>query len=215
MSVTIKVRRDTAANWTSASPILSAGEFGYETDTGMIKIGDGTTSWATLSYDVVTIGGAQSITGVKTLTSPIFTGTPTYPAGSVPNAALAAEAWTAFTPNVYQGGVVSLSTAAGKKLVLGKLIVASINITANGAGTTGQIIIVRGLPESKEAGKPGGGWYSDASVQNYMVQCDWNSATEIVLVAGSSGPTDRFGVSPSMAVAANDQIHLMLVYEGA
>jgi hypothetical protein len=43
-------RRDTAANWTSVNPTLAAGEFGYETDTGKLKIGDGSTVWTSLDY---------------------------------------------------------------------------------------------------------------------------------------------------------------------
>jgi len=43
-------RRDTAANWTSEDPTLLAGEIGYETDTGYIKIGDGSTAWTSLAY---------------------------------------------------------------------------------------------------------------------------------------------------------------------
>jgi hypothetical protein len=46
----IKLRRDTAANWTSTNPILAAGEEGYETDTGSRKIGNGTTAWNSLDY---------------------------------------------------------------------------------------------------------------------------------------------------------------------
>ena len=49
----IQLRRDTAANWTTTNPTLAAGETGYETDTGKIKIGNGTTAWATLSYNNV------------------------------------------------------------------------------------------------------------------------------------------------------------------
>ena len=49
-SYRLAVRHDTAANWTSADPVLAQGEFGYETDTGKIKIGDSATSWASLSY---------------------------------------------------------------------------------------------------------------------------------------------------------------------
>jgi hypothetical protein len=52
MATKIQVRRDTAANWTSANPTLSDGEIGYETDTGYMKIGDGTTAWASLGYFV-------------------------------------------------------------------------------------------------------------------------------------------------------------------
>ena len=46
----LKLRRDAAANWTAADPILGSGEPGYETDTGAMKIGDGVTSWNTLAY---------------------------------------------------------------------------------------------------------------------------------------------------------------------
>jgi hypothetical protein len=42
--------RDTAANWTSNNPVLLAGEIGYESDTGNIKIGDGAKNWVTLPY---------------------------------------------------------------------------------------------------------------------------------------------------------------------
>ena len=50
MAVQIQLRRDTAANWTSANPTLALGEFGLETDTMLYKVGDGTTAWNSLSY---------------------------------------------------------------------------------------------------------------------------------------------------------------------
>ncbi len=54
MSITLtslmQQRRDTAANWTSNNPTLLNGEIGYETDTGYLKIGDGSTAWTSLGY---------------------------------------------------------------------------------------------------------------------------------------------------------------------
>lgn len=47
---TIKLRRGTAAQWTSANPVLALGEPGVETNTGSQKIGDGTTPWNNLPY---------------------------------------------------------------------------------------------------------------------------------------------------------------------
>lgn len=44
--------RDTAANLTSNNPTLEAGRPGYETDTGKLKIGDGSTAWTSLDYFV-------------------------------------------------------------------------------------------------------------------------------------------------------------------
>ena len=50
MATQLKLRRDTAANWIDADPTLAEGEPGFETDTGKLKIGDGTTLWSQLSY---------------------------------------------------------------------------------------------------------------------------------------------------------------------
>lgn len=50
MTQRIRIRRDIAANWTSVNPTLMLGEIGYETDTTKIKVGDGTTAWASLQY---------------------------------------------------------------------------------------------------------------------------------------------------------------------
>jgi len=68
-NVTIQLRRDTAANWTSANPTLASGEFGYETDTGNFKIGNGSTAWNSLNYNPVTLDATQTLKN-KTLTSP-------------------------------------------------------------------------------------------------------------------------------------------------
>ena len=58
MADVIQIRRDTAALWTSSNPTLSSGEFGYETDTGKIKIGDGSTAWTSLAYYTLATTGA-------------------------------------------------------------------------------------------------------------------------------------------------------------
>jgi hypothetical protein len=52
MAVTLQIRRGTAAQWTAANTVLAAGEQGYETDTGFIKVGDGTTAWTALAYAI-------------------------------------------------------------------------------------------------------------------------------------------------------------------
>jgi hypothetical protein len=46
----IKLRNDTAANWTAANPVLAAGEIGYETDTKQVKVGNGSSVWSSLEY---------------------------------------------------------------------------------------------------------------------------------------------------------------------
>ena len=75
MADLIQLRRDTAANWTSANPVLSQGEQGYETDTGKMKIGDGSTAWSSLAYfvdpssyaTVATTGAYSDLTGTPTI----------------------------------------------------------------------------------------------------------------------------------------------------
>jgi len=64
MATRMQQRRGTAAQWTSANPILAAGEIGFETDTGKFKIGNGSSAWASLTYfaDVsVLVDGAPEL----------------------------------------------------------------------------------------------------------------------------------------------------------
>ena len=59
---TIKLRRGTASEWTTADPILAAGEMGIETDTRKFKFGDGATNWNTLPYASTGGGGTGDVT---------------------------------------------------------------------------------------------------------------------------------------------------------
>lgn len=62
----VQVRRGTAAQWTSANPTLASGEWGYETDTGKVKIGNGSTAWNSLGYTGVgDIEGVTAGTGLS------------------------------------------------------------------------------------------------------------------------------------------------------
>lgn len=53
----IEFRRGTAAQWTTANPTLASGEPGFETDTGKMKIGNGSTIWTALAYSGGSGGG--------------------------------------------------------------------------------------------------------------------------------------------------------------
>lgn len=46
----IQLRRGTAAQWTAANPVLASGEIGVETDTGYMKVGNGTDLWTARPY---------------------------------------------------------------------------------------------------------------------------------------------------------------------
>ena len=75
-NATIKVRRDTAGNFTSNNPTLNQGEWAYETDTGKVKIGDGSTAWTSLGYitDVIaaitlSVSGTFTASALSALTT--------------------------------------------------------------------------------------------------------------------------------------------------
>ena len=70
MADRIQIRRDTAANWTSANPTLAQGELGVETDTLKFKVGDGSTAWNSVNYLITsTSGNVVSTDEVQTLTN--------------------------------------------------------------------------------------------------------------------------------------------------
>lgn len=56
--IQFQLRRGTAAEWSSANPVLAVAEMGVETDTKKFKIGDGTTVWNSLAY-----GGLSGMSG--------------------------------------------------------------------------------------------------------------------------------------------------------
>ena len=59
------LRKDTAENWQDKNPILSKGEQGLETDTGIMKIGDGVTAFNSLSDDNIYLPKSQAINFLK------------------------------------------------------------------------------------------------------------------------------------------------------
>ena len=69
MATKLQIRRDTAANWTSANPTLSAGEFGFETDTYKLKIGNGSSAWTSLAYYDDQISGLDSTAAIGLLSN--------------------------------------------------------------------------------------------------------------------------------------------------
>lgn len=50
MANKIQIRKDTASRWADVNPVLSQGELGLDTTVGKIKIGNGVSSWSSLSF---------------------------------------------------------------------------------------------------------------------------------------------------------------------
>jgi hypothetical protein len=151
----IEFRRGLAAGWTATNPVLAAGEPGFETDTGKLKIGDGATAWVGLAY----VGAG---TGITSLASSGGTIGITNPGGPVADLDLPASGVGAgsygdatHVPQVTIGadGIISAATAiaiAGGAANLTVLFdstlganAASIDTGANGiAQTTSHLIIL-------------------------------------------------------------------------
>jgi hypothetical protein len=132
----IQVRRGTAAQWTSANPTLSAGEWGYETDTGKAKIGNGSTAWSSLSY----FGGAGTVTSITAgtgLSGGTITGSGTIAIDTATTVDLSTAQTltnkTLTTPTITQGQSTPSFSANAYTLVAGdagKLLLASNSSTA-------------------------------------------------------------------------------------
>jgi hypothetical protein len=61
MAYRILLRRDSSENWASSNTVLMAGEPGYVTDTGELKIGDGVTVWNSLAVYAGITGGTGNV----------------------------------------------------------------------------------------------------------------------------------------------------------
>lgn len=75
----IQVKRGLAASWVSANPVLAAGEFGYETNTGKVKVGTGQAYWNDLDYLPLTAAdlGLGNVDNTSDASKPVSTATQT------------------------------------------------------------------------------------------------------------------------------------------
>lgn len=168
-NVTILLRNDTAANWTSENPALSKGEMGIEIDTSKFKIGDGTKNWSQLAYAGTVVAasstngkikidgvdttvytlptGGSAIGGVKTTSS--GTGTVKINSGgtmqlNVVNPAITAGTYTKLTVNT-QGlvtGVANVSVSDIPTLTLAKISDAGTAASKNTGTSSGNVPIL-------------------------------------------------------------------------
>lgn len=108
----IQLKRGLAASWTSANPLLAAGEVGLETDTGRLKIGTGLATWTALGY-YLSAADKGVANGIASLD-----GTGRVPAAQVPaglvvdEVALVGDAFQFYSETVPIGDPISLLVAA-------------------------------------------------------------------------------------------------------
>lgn len=116
----ICIRRDTAANFTSANPTLALGEIAYETDTRNIKVGDGATAWTALPYINPYRGGTAAAPTSNTVLGPMAGNA--LASGAVQNVLIGSDAGrsivnsdfnVAVGANAMRGFDAALNTAVG------------------------------------------------------------------------------------------------------
>jgi hypothetical protein len=140
MATRMQQRRGTASQWTSANPILNAGEMGWESDTNKFKIGDGTNHWADLDYFI----------DVNSTVNPAFGSSITFEGATANNfeTTLAITDPTADRTITFPDatGTVVLADGSGNVTVSGDLTVSGTTTTINSTtinATTG--IVFEGL----------------------------------------------------------------------
>ena len=75
LNVKILLRNDTSTNWKTKNPVLENGELGIETDTRLMKFGDGTSTWTKLNYiNTVTADEATHAARATTVTTNALNG---------------------------------------------------------------------------------------------------------------------------------------------
>jgi hypothetical protein len=129
-------------------------------------------------------------------------------------------AWTTWTPTASQSVALTLSSAVGRYIQIGKMVIATADITINSTGTAGQVVVIGGLPvTSTQRGNAGAGSYFDVSATtDYHLFGTWQSTTQVALGSNNSSTASGaggFGLSPAVTAAAGDIVHLTLVYEAA
>jgi len=136
----IQIRRGTAAQWTAANPVLASGEFGYETDTGKFKIGNGSSAWNSLSV----LNGVTA-SSTDTFTNKTISGS-TNTLSNIANASLTNSAITINGTPVSLGGSISLP---------GDIEGVTAGTGLTGGGTSGTVTIALSTPVSAANGGTG------------------------------------------------------------
>lgn len=118
----IQVRRGTSTQWSTANPVLLAGEVGWDSTNSKLKMGDGVTAWNALSFFLDTELNLKA-----PLNSPAFTGTPSgitkthVGLGNVDNTSDAAKPVSTATTTALAGKAASVHTHTATDINAGTL----------------------------------------------------------------------------------------------
>ena len=140
----IILRRDTAANWTSANPTLSGGEVGIETDTLKMKLGNGSTAWNSLSYYAVpSIDDVGDVTITSASSGQFLKWNGTAWVNDAVD--LGTDTTGGYVASLVAGTGVSLSNNSGETatptIAIGQSVATDASVTFAGVSTTGNVTV--------------------------------------------------------------------------
>ena len=211
MATRIQLRRDTAANFTSANPTLAAGELAYETDTRKIKAGDGSTAWTSLNY-IVDPSQAAAISDIHADLSPELGGS--LNANNLNISSANQISGNNITANTFTGSGAGnvLGFAGGKLQVDGVDILPSTALAT--VATTGAYADVTGTPSLASVATSGS--YNDLSgkpslstVATSGAYGDLSGTPSLATVATSGAYSDLSGTPSATTKADLDVDHLI------
>ena len=209
----IQLRRDTAANWASNNPTPAAGEPCYETDTGKLKIGDGSTAYNNLAYqgggstpdNMVTTDTAQTITGLKNF-QPAYSADSSGVKAGLAVGKLKIGTDNAISPNpVLSGDNISIVSPTGKPIA----VFANPERIVFGNDTSEMSLICSARTVNLQA------WGSASYVGNLAIGIDtlkYTSATGETtdLLAGGSGASIDDTTTSTDKVWSSDKVNTEL-----
>ena len=149
-NVTILLRNDTAANWTSENPVLSKGEMGIEIDTSKFKIGDGVKTWSQLAYAGTVV--AASSTNGKIKIDGVDTTVYTLPTGGSAIGGVKTTSSGAGTVKINSAGTMQLNTSGATAGTYTKLTVNNMGVVTAGANVSASDIPTLTLAKISDAG---------------------------------------------------------------
>jgi hypothetical protein len=216
MATRMQQRRGTASQWVSANTVLTAGELGYETDTGQFKIGDGTTAWLSLPYFKDTLD--LDIAGKAPIDSPTFTGTVVLPSttsiGDVTASEIAVlEGLTASTEelNILDG--VTADASELNKLDGLLATTSELNTMSGITASTSELNKLNGVTASTEELNVVDGLTASTSELNTLDGITSTTA-ELNLLSGTSATSVEIDYLSGVESAIQDQLDAKLSLSG-
>jgi hypothetical protein len=126
------------------------------------------------------------------------------------------SAWTSWTPTLTQPGAITKTVSEAYYVQIGKLVIANFYLTVTGTGTGNNTIAV-GLPitAARTSLVIGSGSIFDANVTTSYSGQWLNTTTTSCIFVGDWSGQNAWGVTPNLALAANDLIRGTVIYEAA